>query len=489
MEPNRFNDFPWNPSQPPTPRKRESKISVGTFISVLCIVIVVTIMLTYTLTSALVRSAYTEELQRQDQVIDGYRQQLENLRELLQSTDGDTDSDFGKLKLLSMLFEQAGYYADQVSEEDRLEAVLKAYMEATGDDYAEYYTEEEYAALVSDNTGHYEGIGVSVIQTELTVEGYRYKVFQVISIYQNAPAAASGLQVGDYIFGIRSSDESYVTIDGLGGYTAALNAMRGESGTQVELAVFRQEGESYRTESFSITRSSFVTESVDYTVSEQDPTIGIVRIREFDMTTPKQLKEAVDRLLADGAERFVFDLRNNPGGDLRSIQAVLTYFLNAGDVILSAIDRDGNKVASYYAETLTLSGDYAACNVTADEIGMYRDLDMVVLCNENTASAAEVFTATMRDYGLATIVGETTYGKGIMQSIIPLSQYSYGVYDGYIKMTTYAYVTKCDVPYHQIGIVPDVEVELSKEARSYNIYTLPQSLDDQLIAAIAQFAR
>lgn len=486
MEPNRFNDFSWEPTQPPEQKKRERQISVGTLVSVLCIVIVAAVMLTYTLTSAVMRNTYADELQRQDLTIESYRQQLENLKQLLQSSDGETDSEVGKLKLLSGLFEQAGYYADLVSEEDRLEAVLKAYMEATGDDYAEYYTEEEYAALVSDNTGHYEGIGVSVVQTELTVEGYRYKVFQVISIYQNAPAAESGLQVGDYVFGIRAED-SYLTIDGLGGYTAALNAMRGEAGTQVELAVFRQDGETYSTETFCITRAAFVTESVNYTVADRDPTIGIVRIREFDLTTPQQLKEAIRSLSENGAERFVFDLRNNPGGDLRSIQAVLTYFLEEGDLILSAIDRDGNKVVSYHAEALSLSGDYAACNVAADEIGMYRDLEMIVLCNGNTASAAEVFTATMRDYGRAVIVGETTYGKGIMQSIIPLSQYSYGVYDGYVKMTTYAYVTKCDVPYHGIGIVPDVEVSLSEEARTYNLYTLPQSLDDQLLAAIAQF--
>ena len=116
---------------------------------------------------------------------------------------------------------------------------------------------------------------------------------------------------------------------------------------------------------------------------------------------------------------------------------------------------------------------------------MFADLDMVVLCNGSTASAAEVFTATLRDYGLATIVGETTFGKGIMQSFLPMSYF--GEYSGYVKLTTYAYVTKCGVTYHDVGIVPNVESILSEEAKEYNFYVLPQSKDNQLQAALAQF--
>ena len=117
---------------------------------------------------------------------------------------------------------------------------------------------------------------------------------------------------------------------------------------------------------------------------------------------------------------------------------------------------------------------------------MYADLDITVICNENTASAAEVFAATMRDYELATIVGSNTFGKGIMQSTLPMSFFG-DQYTGYVKMTTYAYVTACGVTYHEIGVRPDVEVSLSDEAKTYNIYVLPQELDDQLQAAIAQF--
>jgi len=195
------------------------------------------------------------------------------------------------------------------------------------------------------------------------------------------------------------------------------------------------------------------------------------------------------KALADsGVKKYVFDVRNNPGGDLLSIKAVLSYFLESGDLILSSVDNKGNVVNPYYAEQMILSGNYASCTVYSQEIGMYRDLDMVVLCNGNTASAAEVFTATLRDYGLAPIVGETTYGKGIMQSVIGLSSVSGGVYDGYVKMTTYAYVTQCGITYHEIGIEPTVggEIPLDEAALEYNVNVLPQSLDNQLQAAISE---
>ena len=210
-----------------------------------------------------------------------------------------------------------------------------------------------------------------------------------------------------------------------------------------------------------------------------------MRINSFDLTTPSQFKNAVKTLQGQGIQRFVVDVRNNPGGDLQSIKAVLTYFLHEGDLILSSIDRDGKVVSSYVAEPIEWTGRYEACNVSREEIGMFADLDVVVLCNENTASAAEVITATLRDYELATIVGEPTFGKGIMQSYVALS--SFGNYSGYLKMTTYAYVTKCGVTYHEIGIVPDVAVALSEEAKQYNLYVLPEALDDQLLTAIAQF--
>ncbi len=466
-----------NGAEPPRAPKR---YSLGTLLTLLCISVLAAVMLTHTLTSMYVRGVYVGELQRK-------QAQIEMLQASLGGVSADGEDGFDKLQFLATLFARSSYYADEISREECLDAVLKAYAAATGDAYAEYYTEEEYAAILEANVGQYKGIGVNILQTEVTVDGYDYAAFRILSVFRDAPAEKGGLKSGDYIYGIKV-DGTYASIAALGGYTAAMNEIRGEEGTVVELLVFRPSGDGYETMEFPITRGSYVAESVTYTTLESDSKVGIVKILSFDLTTPGQFKEAVDALLAEGAEHFVFDVRGNPGGDLMSIKAVLTYFLKEGDLILASVDKDGNRAQSYCAETMANIGDYASCNVARREIGMYADLDAVVLCDGNTASAAEVFTATMRDYDMAPIVGETTFGKGIMQSIVPLTSVSAGVYDGYVKLTTYAYVTKCGVPYHGIGVSPDgEEIPLSEEAKQYSIYDLPQSLDNQLQAAVSAF--
>ena len=467
----------WNSEKPGLqgvePQKPKKSVSIGFLLSAMCIVAVLTMLFTYTLTSASKRSYYSKKLARQQETIDALRE------DKLYS-----DFDIEKLQLLAGIFDAYSYYAGDKTEEEMLNAVLKAYAAATGDLYAEYYTGEEYQAIIDENNGDYQGIGVSVIQTTATVEGYEYQVFQIIAIYKNAPAESSGLSVGDFIYCVKDSGE-YRTVEALGGYSKAISLIQGEKGTQAEFAVFRDEGDGYRSIEFSITRDSFESLSVSYVLSEHDPTVGIVKISQFDLTTPNQFKDAIYALKKKNVTKFVFDVRNNPGGDLQSIKAVLSYFLQKGDLILSAIDKDGNIARSYFAEPMLHKGEYSSCNVLESEIGMFSNLQMTVICNGNTASAAEVFTATLRDYQLAEVVGETTFGKGIMQSFLPLSML--GDYTGYIKMTTYAYVTKCGETYHEIGIKPHVEVALSDEAKQYNLYVLPQDKDNQLIAAIQQF--
>ena len=152
--------------------------------------------------------------------------------------------------------------------------------------------------------------------------------------------------------------------------------------------------------------------------------------------------------------------------------------MQENDKIIDAIDKNGNLKASYVVEPMSYSGEYAAYNVAKEEIGIYKDLDMVVLCNGNTASAAEVFTATLRDYGMATIVGERTFGKGIMQSEYNLAMF--GDYSGYLKLTTYAYVTKCGVSYHDIGIAPN---------QGYEVVLENSDTDNQLQKAFSVFEK
>lgn len=448
-------------------------VSRSVLVAVVCLVAALSILFTYTFTAASKRQYYSEKLAAQQETIDR-----------LTTTQGAT-ADFEDLALIAEIFEQYAYYAGDVSQETLITAVLKAYAEATGDAYAEYYTEAEYAEIEAQNAGDMVGIGVSVIQTTLTVDSTEQPVYQIIAVYPGSSAASTTLSVGDYIYALET-DEGWVTVEGLG-YTKFLSAFKGESGTTVSFSVFHPTAQdTYESVQYSIVRAAFESTSVSVKLADADPKTAIVQITNFDLTTPTQFKEAVNACLTQGVEHFVFDVRNNPGGDLQSIKAVLSYFLQENDLILSAIDRNGRVARSYVAAPTSLTGDYVSCNVTREEIGMYANLDMVVLCNENTASAAEVFTATLRDYGLAKIVGETTFGKGIMQTFIPLSTFG-SQYSGYFKFTNYAYVTKCGVTYHEIGIVPEVRVALSEEAKQYNFYVLPQDKDNQLGAALAQF--
>lgn len=471
----------WDWSTPSEPqagqehsKKKRGKTSTGVWICFLCVAVVFSVLLTYVLTTLSNQNYYTELLREKQEQID-----------LLQSQGGNSSlssEDLQQLETLKQIFQQYSYYYGDVSEKELLEAAMKAYVNATGDLYAEYYTVEEYADLVNDRNGTSVGIGISIVQSELTINGSKYLGFSVTAIFQNAPAESSDLQISDFIYRVKQNGE-YRSVSELG-YTEAANAVRGEAGTVAEISAFRLRDGIYESHDFSIVRASYEKQSVSYRVSETDPSVGIVHISEFDLTTPKQFKAAVQALQKAGITRFVFDVRNNPGGDLQSIKAVLTYFLQPGDLILSSITRDGTVDTSYVAEVINWRGEYAACNVSKSEIGMFADLDMVVLCNENTASAAEVFTATLRDYGLATVVGSTTFGKGIMQTTLTITKGGTAI--GYVKLTTHAYVTKCGITYHGIGISPDPNytVALSEEAKTYNFYLMPESVDNQLQSAI-----
>lgn len=475
MDYNNNNDFAWTESKSaPNGRKPEWRCPVSLLLVILCITIVGTMMLTFTLTSSWVRA-------QDSLIIEEQQQAIENLRDALGSED-----EFTKLEILANLLEQQSYYSNKFDKKEMLDEVLRAYTQATGDNYAAYYTEEEYEALRSDSAGAGVGIGVSVVQESLTVSGQEFLTFNITAIFKGAPAEKSELRVGDRIYAIEVEGK-YKSVAEMGGYDQALIAIRGEAGTTAKLLAFRPDGNGgYTTVEASIVRNAYTKESVSYRVSETNASVGIVYIAEFDLQTPVQFKAAVKDLQAKGVERFVFDVRNNPGGDLQSIRAVLSYLLDNGDLILSAINNKGNTESSVYAGAASYAGDYATCSVATNEVGMFADLKMVVLCNGNTASAAEVFTASLRDHKNVTIIGETTFGKGIMQRYYSLSDITAGVFDGYVKMTTHAYVTECGVTYHDIGIAPTegYEVELSEEAQKYHFYLLPENVDNQLQKAI-----
>jgi carboxyl-terminal processing protease len=206
-----------------------------------------------------------------------------------------------------------------------------------------------------------------------------------------------------------------------------------------------------------------------------DESVGIVKITTFDDTAPTQFCEAVDSLLAAGCDKFVFDVRYNLGGSLDSVRGVLSYFLNEGDPIIHTCDRNGK-----YVTTTVGVAEY----VTEEDIGKYAGLNAVVLCNERTASAAELFTANFRDYEMGTIVGVKTYGKGSMQSLYSLD--AYGVSGG-LKLTTKMYYPPSGEGYDGIGIIPDVEVALDDTLLDKSVFEIKDDEDNQLRVALEYF--
>ena len=456
----------WEPEQ--TKCRKERKVSLGTFICSYIAIVLATVMLTYTVCSAMYRIKLAKY--KQDEAQNG------------QSSWGDN---FGELDVLSTIFK--AYTFIDLNDKEIKEQLLKAYVYATGDKYAAFYTYDEYADIMADMAGESQGIGVNIIESKVISGGYEYLVIKVINVMKDSPAHKAGVKVGDCIVAIGTEEEN-VTVSSVG-YDKALSMLLGEKGTTAEFVVLRPSGEEYTTEYFSIVRDEFVQSSVMSTVVDAavDPTgkTGIIKITGFDRTTPDQFESAVESLKASGCQKFVFDVRFNPGGALSSIVAVLSFFLDEGETIISTVDNKGNSVVTKVGVVTPDKDDKLTCPVYAEDIGKYKDLDVVVLCNESTASAAELFVANFRDHKIGKIVGTTTYGKGSVQRYLNLGYYGVA---GVLKLTVQKYFPPCGEGYDGIGIAPDVTVEVSEEALKYNIYDIfGKAQDNQLVEAIKHF--
>ena len=388
-------------------------------------------------------------------------------------TEAATDENYAdKIALIDFLFKNYGLY--DTDGKLLLDEMLHAYAAATGDKYAAYYTEEEFQALLSEMEGSAVGVGVTV-----TWDPDRGAI-SVIQVANGSPAQKAGVLPGDLIvaIGTLSENERVSAI----GYEAAMKKLLGDEGTEAKFVVSRGGTEI----EFSIVRAKFTAVSVEGHKSTTNEKVGIIRISGFEANTPAQFKNEMAKLLNAGCDRFVYDVRNNPGGELKSVCAVLSYFANEGDVLVSTVPKQG-ETTYYKAEPATYTGDYAACSIQKEEIGVYRNYPAVVIANGNTASAGELFTAALRDFGLAKVVGENTYGKGVLQSIFDLSDVgeTFGMeLSGGIKLTVGYYAPPSGVNYDGKGIAPDFPVALSEDAKNKNLYLLDEADDSQLQTAI-----
>ena len=357
---------------------------------------------------------------------------------------------YSKMSTLSKMVDQ--YYVRSVDDETLTAYALKGYMYGIGDRYADYYTKEEYESLMNNIEGSGVGVGINVVYDE------EHEAIQIVNVVKDSPAEKAGVMVKDIITHVTSDGEKLAVKDI--GYDAALDKMLGEVGTTASFTVMR--GEDYsETVEFTIERSQFTNTSVLYHTYSLDNSVGIIRITGFDYATPSQFKEATQKLIDNGAKAFIIDVRNNPGGELNSVCTVLDMLLPEGPII-KTVDKSG-------AEIVARTSD-------ADRL----DIPMAVIVNGNTASAAELFCAALKDYKLAHLVGTQTFGKGSMQSTFKLPDGS-GV-----KMTTNLYNPPFSPNYDGVGVTPDVEVELDKDLQDKNSYLITDEEDNQIAEAYRQ---
>ncbi len=384
---------------------------------------------------------------------------------------------FAELDTIDRLFRSLTVYYD-LDDEALLTAVLKAYVRETGDEYAQYLTQQELEELINDQDGTLCGIGISVVKSTLGESDAAYDTIQVVNVYEDSPASEAGVQIGDCIIRIGSGTDA-VSV-GMVGYEKAIGMLRGEEGTQVTFTVLRGEQEIELTAVRRMLETKFVLSHV----YAEDPTVGVVRITGFENPTAEQFRQAMDDLIAAGCTSFVVDVRNNPGGLLTSVEDVATFFLKEGDVILHTRSRAQMEKKEKTTYTVTVKDGQVTSGsrmLSAEDVGRYAGYPLTVLTNGSTASAAELFTANIRDHKLGTIVGTNTFGKGIMQTTYPLSHYGY---NGALKLTTQYYDPPTGENYQGIGIAPDVVCELSAEAQEINFNLLTDANDNQLRRAV-----
>ena len=380
------------------------------------------------------------------------------------------NNEYRDLALLKKYIDQYSYY--DADHDAMLEAALKAYASSTGDRYTVYYNAEEFAALTEDNEGRYVGIGVTVGEAEAVYLNESVTLIEIVKVAEESPASEVGLLVGDMIYSLYENGEEIFADDV--GMEVLSSMIRGEEGTYVELSILRPSENGYDKIDVTLQRRKVENKSVDYAVAESEPTIGVVTVSQFDLNTPVLLSKAFESFSKQEINKIIIDLRDNPGGDLNSVIACASCFVSENDVIISAEDNSGN-VITYKALPRTYGPSYSSCNVAKSDIGKFKGFEIAVLINGNTASAAELLAAVFRDYGLATVVGENTFGKGTMQTIYSLERYGL---EGGIKITTNVYFPPCGENYDGVGIAPDVSVN-----------KVDGEVDNQLLAAIEELTK
>lgn len=345
----------------------------------------------------------------------------------------------GKLDRLENLIQER--YIGEADGEAMEDAAAAAMVKATGDRWSYYIPASQYEAHKEQSENAYVGIGITIQQAE---DG---SGFLIVMVNQNGPAQEAGIQVNDLLIAVEDQDVREMTAD------QVRELIRGEAGTKVSLTVMRQ-GEH---QTLAVERRRI--ESAVATGQMLTDGIGLVKISNFDERCASESIAAVQKLQQEGAKKIIFDVRNNPGGYAEELVKLLDYLLPEGDLFRSVSYDGTEKVDTSDADCL--------------------DMPMAVLINGSSYSAAEFFAAALQEYQAATIVGEPTVGKGVYQTTISLGDGSA------VALSTGKYFTPKGNSLTDVGVIPDVRVDVDEETAEKIYYgTLSYADDLQIQAAI-----
>lgn len=332
------------------------------------------------------------------------------------------------------------YYLDEIDGQQVEDTMYTGMVAGLDDPYSVYYSKEELESMEEATAGEYSGIGATLSQDPETKE------ISVVSCFTGTPAEEAGLLPGDVITGWNGSSVLDMELSEL------VSKIKTDPDEHLTLSIER-DGEELEVE---LTRRAVEIPTVEYEILEDQ--IGYIRLLEFDEVTAQQFEDAMADLEIQGMEKLIIDVRNNPGGVLQTVCDMLDQLLPEGMIVYTE-DKNGKR------KEYTSDGEHQFTKPLA------------VLVNGNSASASEIFAGAVQDYGIGTIVGTTTFGKGIVQKIFYLS-------DGTgLKLTVAKYYTPKGHDIHKKGIRPDVEVELDEVLQNQS--SISHEEDNQLQKAIS----
>ena len=313
------------------------------------------------------------------------------------------------------------YYYQDVDDEKMLEYAMQGMLSSLEDPYTFYYNEEAWADMWEDDSGVYGGVGLQLLGN------YETNIVTVTQVFKGTPAEDAGVRKGDQLIRVDDIEVDATTLE------SAVKRMRGESDSLVELEVIRK-GENIV---FTMYRAEIHVNRVEYTMLEDN--VGYIVLYQFAGESDAEVKAAMDDLTSRGARSIVLDLRDNPGGWVSHAVEVADLFLDK-ELLVYAEYRDGSR-----DENWTRAGR--------------TDIPLVILINENSASSSEILAGGLQNLGRATLVGTTSYGKGIIQYVLPVDDSNK---DGF-QFTVAQYYLNDGTAVHKIGISPDVVVEMPED--------------------------